>query len=213
MFVLALLEDTITIKPHELGKEIGSVVRRRINQRLSNKIVPDLGLCICVYDLLEVGVAYILPGEGSGHTRVKFRLVVFRPYVDEVIQARVVSSTSQGLTLSVEFFEDITIPAERLPEPHVFEQSEQIWYWEYPSEDGEPPAKLYMDPGKTVRFRVVENIFKDVQPNLTPEEAQKEKSYEIIGTMAETGLGCVAWWSTGGEDAVEEIEDMDEEFM
>ncbi|KAK6041354.1 RNA polymerase Rpb7 protein, partial [Cooperia oncophora] len=219
MFVLALLEDTIAIKPHELGKELGAVLRRfRINQRLSNKVVPDLGLCICVYDLLEVGVTYILPGEGSGHTRVKewdefqFRLVVFRPHVDEVIQARVVSSNSLGLTLSTEFFEDITIPAERLPEPHVFEQSEQIWYWEYPSEDGEPPAKLYMDPGKTVRFRVVENIFRDVKPNLTPEEAQKEKSYEIIGTMAETGLGCVAWWSAAGEDdAAEEPDDMDEE--
>ncbi|VDM79771.1 unnamed protein product [Strongylus vulgaris] len=84
---------------------------------------------------MEVGVLYILPGEGSGHTRVKFRLVVFRPHVDEVIQARVVSSNSHGLTLSV-------------------------WYWEYPSEDGQPPAKLYMDPGKTVRFRVVENIFR-----------------------------------------------------
>ena len=47
------------------------VLRRRINQRLSNKVVPELGLCICVYDLLEVGVTYILPGEGSGHTRVK----------------------------------------------------------------------------------------------------------------------------------------------
>lgn len=36
----------------------------------------------------------------------------------------------------------------------------QVWYWEYPSEEGQPPAKLYMDPGKAVRFRVVENIFK-----------------------------------------------------
>ncbi|PIO77672.1 RNA polymerase III subunit Rpc25 [Teladorsagia circumcincta] len=86
-----------------------------------------------------------------------------------------------------------------------------IWYWEYPSEDGEPPAKLYLDPGKIVRFRVVENIFRDVKPNLTQEEAQKEKSYEIIGTMAETGLGCVAWWSTAGEDGAEEGDDMDEE--
>ncbi|VDL66797.1 unnamed protein product [Nippostrongylus brasiliensis] len=212
MFVLALLEDTIAIKPHELGKDLCQVLRRRINQRLSNKIVPDLGLCICVYDLLEVGVTYILPGEGSGHTRVKFRLVVFRPHVDEVIEARVVSSSSKGLTLSVDFFEDITIPAERLPEPHVFENAEQIWYWEYPSEDGEPPAKLYMDPGKVVRFRVVENVFKDVKPSLATDELPKEKSYEIIGTMAETGLGCIAWWSPAGEEAGDEgEEDMDDE--
>ncbi|KJH51458.1 RNA polymerase Rpb7 protein [Dictyocaulus viviparus] len=212
MFVLALLEDTIVIKPHELGIELGSVLRRRINQRLSNRIVPQLGLCICVYDLLEVGVTYILPGEGSGHTRVKFRLVVFRPFVDEVIQARVASSSSEGLKLSVEFFEDITIPADRLPEPHIFEQSEKVWYWEYPSDDGEPPARLYMDPGKIVRFRVVENIFRDVKPNPTSDDVQNEKSYEIIGTMAETGLGCVAWWSSStGDDIADETEDMEEE--
>uniref|UniRef100_A0A0K0CXI0 DNA-directed RNA polymerase III subunit RPC8 n=1 Tax=Angiostrongylus cantonensis TaxID=6313 RepID=A0A0K0CXI0_ANGCA len=211
MFVLALLEDTIVIKPHELGEDVESVLIRRINQRLSNRIVPELGLCICAYDLLEVGVIYILPGEGSGHTRVKFRLVVFRPHIDEVIEARVIFSSSEGLKLSVDFFEDITIPADRLPEPHVFEQSEQVWYWEYPSENGEPPAKLYMDPGKIVRFRVVQNIFKDVKPNLTPEEAQTEKSYEIIGTMVETGLGCVAWWSSTGDDITDEVEEMDEE--
>ncbi|KAJ1368338.1 hypothetical protein KIN20_029450 [Parelaphostrongylus tenuis] len=212
MFVLALLEDSIVVRPYELGNDLGSVLRRRINQRLSNRVVPELGLCICVYDLLEVGVTYILPGDGCGYTRVKFRLVVFRPHIDEVIEARVIFSTSQGLRLSVDFFEDITIPAERLPEPHVFEQSEQVWYWEYPSDNGEPPAKLYMDPGKIVRFRVVENIFRDVKPNLTAEEAQTEKSYEIIGTMAETGLGCVAWWSSAGDDIADEVEeDMEEE--
>lgn len=211
MFVLALLQDVVVIKPHEFGNDLVTVLKRRINQRLSNRVVPGLGLCISVYDILEVGVTYILHGEGGGHTRVKFRLVVFRPYIDEVIQARVIYSNSQGLKLSVDFFEDITIPADRLPEPHVFEGSEQVWYWEYPSDNGEPPAKLYMDPGKVVRFRVVENIFKDVKPYLTPEEAQNEKSYEIIGTMAETGLGCVAWWSSTGDDAADEVKDMEEE--
>uniref|UniRef100_A0A1I7XG31 TPR_REGION domain-containing protein n=1 Tax=Heterorhabditis bacteriophora TaxID=37862 RepID=A0A1I7XG31_HETBA len=210
MFVLALMEDTVPVKPHELGKDLEMVVKRRLNQRLANKIVPDLGLCICVYDLLDVGVTYILPGEGDGHTRIKFRFVVFRPHVDEVIEAKVVSSNRQGLILSVQFFEDITIPAERLPEPHVFEENEQVWYWEYPSDEGESPAKLYMDPGKVVRFKVVENIFKDVKPDLTVDEAKKEKSYEIIGTMAETGLGCIAWWSAVDE-TVEEGDDMDEE--
>lgn len=99
-------------------------------------------------------------------------MVVFRPFVGEIIEARVKASSAKGLTLCMNFFDDIFIPAEKLPEPHRLETPEnvsyaivfpfplfQIWYWEY--DDGEGGiAKLYMDPGKVVRFRVVENVFK-----------------------------------------------------
>ncbi|PAV61316.1 hypothetical protein WR25_18172 [Diploscapter pachys] len=215
MFVLALIQDTVVIKPHELEHNVEPVVKQRLNQRLANRVVPELGLCMCVYDIVHVGVTYILPGEGQGHVRVKFRMVVLRPFVGEVIEARVVGSSRLGLTLSIEFFADIFVPADRLPDPHVYEEAEQIWYWEYPSEDdSQPPSKLYMDPGKIVKFKVVENIFKDISPDVGSVEAKEGKSYEIIGTMAETGLGCVGWWAANEEAADEEQEedlDMGEE--
>ncbi|VDN20029.1 unnamed protein product [Gongylonema pulchrum] len=158
-----------------------------------NRIVPGLGLCVIIYDLVEIGDSFVLPGDGSSHTKVKFRFVVFRPFIGEVIQAKVSSSSIEGLELSVAFFEDIFIPADRLPQPAVFEQLEQVWYWEVQPEEG-PPAKLYMDPGKVVRFRVIENIFKDVDPETARDEYSREKSYRIIGTLGETGLGCLPWW-------------------
>lgn len=38
---------------------------------------------------------------------------------------------------------------------------------------------------------------------------KREKSYQIIGSMAETGLGCVLWWTPNEEGANnEEDEDM-----
>ncbi|CAI4225178.1 unnamed protein product [Auanema sp. JU1783] len=208
MFVLALMQDTVPIKPHEMGQDLESVIRRRLNKRFCNKIVPDLGLCMCLYDISEMGVTYILPGEGLGHNRVKFRFVVFRPHLDEIVEAKVISSNRQGLGLSLEFFEDIFIPADNLPDPHFFEEHEQVWYWGYQTEDGEA-AKLYIDPGKVVRFRVKENIMKDIKPDITLEESKKESSYRIVGTMAEHGLGCVAWWSNneGVEDEEEEMEE------
>lgn len=207
--MLALMEDTVRVKPHEFGQPFEQVIKRRLNERLSNKIVPDLGLCIFVYDLVDVGVSYVLPGDGSTHTRVKFRFVVFRPFVDEIIEAKVLSSSSEGLTLSMTFFEDIFIPSHRLPQPSVYEVADQVWYWEYPAEEGQPSAKLYMDPGKLVRFRVVENIFKDVDPDGTQDDT-KEKSYQVIGSMSETGLGCIVWWAPPDEE-VTNNEDIDEE--
>ncbi|CAI5451778.1 unnamed protein product [Caenorhabditis angaria] len=209
MYVISLLRDTVAIKPHELGKDQLAVVRRRLNQRLANKVVPDLGLCICVYDITEIGDSYILPGEGDCRASVSFRMIVFRPFTEEVIEAKVIASSRQGLTLSLEFFEDIFVPAQKLPEPHVFEDDGQVWYWEYEQEDGEPPAKLYMDPGKIVRFKVIDVVFKDLKPDLTLEEMKNEKSMEITGTMAGTGLGCVGWWTT--EDDEEEEEEVEEQ--
>ncbi|CAG9540757.1 unnamed protein product [Cercopithifilaria johnstoni] len=214
MFVLALLEDTVQIKPHQFGEPFEPMLMKRLDEQFANKIVPGLGLCIIIYDLVDVGVSYILPGDGSTHTKVKFRSVVFRPFIDEVIEAKVLSSNTEGLMLSVIFFEDIFIPAHRLPQPSVFEEEEQIWYWEYQSEDGQS-AKLYMDPGKTVRFRVIENIFKDVDPDSSQDELKREKSYQIIGSMAETGLGCILWWAPSKEDAKNDEDEgqMDEDMV
>lgn len=47
------------------------MIKKRLNEQLSNKIVPGLGLCIVIYDLVHVGVSYVLPGDGCTHTRVK----------------------------------------------------------------------------------------------------------------------------------------------
>lgn len=51
------------------------MLMKRLNEQFANKIVPDLGLCIIIYDLVDVGASYILPGDGSTHTKVKVNSV------------------------------------------------------------------------------------------------------------------------------------------
>ena len=53
-----------------------------------------------------------------------------------------------------------------------------------------------------------------MRPDLNATEAkqEQEKSYEIIGTMADHGLGCIQWWSQeeekeGAEEQMEEDEE------
>ncbi len=40
-------------------------------------------------DFLEVGDAYIYPGEGGSIQEVKFRLIVFRPFIGEIMTGTV----------------------------------------------------------------------------------------------------------------------------
>lgn len=42
---------------------------------------------------------------------------------------------------------------------------------------------------------------RDVDPDSSQDEQKREKSYQIIGSMTETGLGCVLWWAPSEDDA------------
>lgn len=54
-------------------------------------------------------------------------------------------------------------------------------------------------------------FLRDIDPGLATEEAMKEKSYQIIGSMAESGLGCVQWWAPAEEAFYEKDDDEEDQ--
>lgn len=60
------------------------------------------------------------------------------------------------------FFDDILIPHTAMQHPSRFEETEQAWVWEYPTEDGH--HDLYMDIGEPVKFRVSGELFEESSP-------------------------------------------------
>lgn len=61
------------------------------------------------------------------------------------------------------FFDDILIPAESLQHPARFDETEQLWVWQYAGDD-EESHDLFMDIGEEIRFRVIEESFTDTSP-------------------------------------------------
>ena len=61
------------------------------------QVVPNVGLCICLHDILKLGESYNFPGDGSSHTQTTFRYIVFRPALDEIIIGRVKFSSPSGI--------------------------------------------------------------------------------------------------------------------
>ena len=77
-----------------------------------------------------------LLGDGASHTKVRFRMLVFRPHMEEVLVGKIKSCSKEGVHVSLEFFDDILIPAESLQHPSRFDETESVWVWEYPTEVG-----------------------------------------------------------------------------
>ena len=60
-------------------------------------MVFNLGLCIALFDILDVGAEFIFPDDGGADIQVRFRYIVFRPFIGEILTGIVRSSSPQGI--------------------------------------------------------------------------------------------------------------------
>lgn len=76
MFVLVKLRDTIRIAPEKFILNPVDAISEELNSRLANRVLVNTGLCICLYDILEVGQAFIYQGDGASHSKGLWLLVI-----------------------------------------------------------------------------------------------------------------------------------------
>lgn len=94
-----------------------------------------------------------------------------------------------------DFFDNIFVEAEELPDGCQYDHNEQLWVWE--SENG----PLYWDIHETVRLAVTGEEWNDQTPTkpaeVPDEDAPQEVKlppYIVKGSMKSEGLGCTLWW-------------------
>ena len=192
MFVLMTVADTICIPPHMFVQPTLTSVDAEIEAKYPNRVLMDAGLVVCRYgDALEVGDGVLVAGDGAAHHEVVFRLIVFRPFVDEVLVGTVAESTEEGVRVSLGFFEDVWIPGPRMQKPSHYEKESGHWVWTpnysddqqqqeegngVKSEEGEgsEDESFEIEIGAQIRFKVksinftrVTNTVKGVQATTT----------------------------------------------
>ncbi|KAL2114440.1 hypothetical protein VUR80DRAFT_7128 [Thermomyces stellatus] len=191
MFLLTKIADLVQIAPEDFSKQSAVAIEDNINAKYSNKVIQNIGLCICFYDLLWASEGLIGHGTGLVNVNVEFRIIVFRPFKGEVLLARIRSSTPAGIHLRTDFFDDIFVPLEELPEGAEYNHSEQLWIWNLEGD------RLFYDNHEMVRFQVIDEEWHDqtpVGPQQNVEENPPKAPYKIKGSMAKEGLGVCLWW-------------------
>ncbi|KAI9009546.1 RNA polymerase III subunit Rpc25-domain-containing protein [Gaertneriomyces semiglobifer] len=195
MFILSKLKDNVRVYPSDFYKPRIDAVTDELNKKYANKVLHNVGLCIRVWDILEVSdpIVHIVQ-DGSYQSTVTFRLVVFRPFKGEVLLGKILSNDPvTGVKVSVGFFDDIIIPPVFLQANSVFNEEEKVWVWQY-----DESAALYMDNEEPIRFRVESEQFVDVGPVRVVDGQQETRKppFSIYASIAEAGLGCTSWWDS-----------------
>lgn len=93
MFVLSVLEDDVRVLPSDLTKAPLDAVTDVLQSRFLDKVIPGLGLVITVYDVTSIEGGFVYPNDGAAYFKTLFRLVIFRPFIGEVLVGKLKSSS------------------------------------------------------------------------------------------------------------------------
>lgn len=189
--MLSEIEHKLRLPPHLLDLPLEDAIKGQLESIFLDKVIAKLGLCISVYDIKSIDGGFVLPVEGAPTYTVVFRMVMFRPYVGEIIPAKLKDSNKKGLQLSLGFFDDIYIPSYAMPHPSHFEPDDVPnrvkWVWTFNE------LELAVDEESEIRFRVTSVDY----PSIPLEQGEGSKPFApmvVIGSLDSDGLGPISWW-------------------
>ncbi|XP_047306757.1 DNA-directed RNA polymerase III subunit RPC8 [Impatiens glandulifera] len=153
MFCLSEIEHTLRLPPSLLNLPLHDAIKGELETLFIDKVISNLGLCISIYDIKEIDGGFIFAGHGASTYTVKFRMIMFRPFIGEVITAVLKEADANGVRLSVGFFDDIYVPAHKMLDNSKWQDDPELsgyhtWLWTY--ED----STYSMDDTDEIRFKV-----------------------------------------------------------
>ncbi len=101
MFYIVEVEDYVRVEPRLFGLKTSGAVAKQLQDTYSNYHDKEIGEVIGVISVLEVGDGIIIPGDGAAYYNSKFRLLVWKPELQELVFATVNEITNFGAFMNL----------------------------------------------------------------------------------------------------------------
>lgn len=96
MFYLAEVEDYVRVEPKLFGLPTVEAVDQQLREIYANYYDKEMGRSVAVIEVLEVGEGVIIPGDGATYYNSKFKLLVWKPELQELIYGEISEITKFG---------------------------------------------------------------------------------------------------------------------
>ncbi|EWM24275.1 dna-directed rna polymerase ii 19 kda polypeptide [Nannochloropsis gaditana] len=149
MFYLKTLEKDFMLEPKDLGPGLKETIKRRLTQMMEGTLEPDLGFVIA---LVALDDQHIRPGKieyetGEVEVWVKFTVMLFRPFRNEILDAQVTTVTDMGFFADAGPVQGIYVNKHQMPQDYGFDAQDNVWRTS--------DMEVEIRPGCGVRMRVV----------------------------------------------------------
>ena len=101
MFYEVLVTDHVRVEPNKFGMDTDVAVRAQLEESYSGFQDKDIGTVVSVLDVIEVKEGIIIPGDGAAYYESTFKLIVFKPELQELIYGTIEEITNFGAFMSL----------------------------------------------------------------------------------------------------------------
>jgi DNA-directed RNA polymerase subunit E' len=101
MFYELLVTDHVRVDPTKFGLETGEAVRAQLEESYTGFQDKDIGTVVTVLEVLEVNEGIIIPGDGAAYYQSTFKIIVFRPELQEVVCGTIEEITNFGAFIDI----------------------------------------------------------------------------------------------------------------
>ncbi|OIO81049.1 DNA-directed RNA polymerase [Candidatus Pacearchaeota archaeon CG1_02_32_132] len=171
MFYLAEVEDHVRVEPKHFGLPTHESVEKQLNESYVNSVSKELGYVISVVSVGEVGDGVIIPGDGAAFYKSKFKVLVWKPELHELVHGTIAEIASFGA------FMDLGVAQGMI---HISQTMEDYVSVSKTGTLSGKNTKRSLGKGDNCIARIVAISFKGGEP-------------KIGLTMRQPGLGKIEW--------------------
>jgi len=101
MFYLVEVEDYVRVEPRFFGLATAEAVKKQLAETYENYQDKEIGTVVSVLEVLEVNEGIIIPGDGAAYYKSLFKLVIFKPELQELVYGNIEEITNFGAFINM----------------------------------------------------------------------------------------------------------------
>jgi DNA-directed RNA polymerase subunit E' len=101
MFNIVEAEDYVRVEPKLFGLRTSDSVAKQLQETYSDYYDKEIGEVVGVISVLEVGDGVIIPGDGAAYYKSKFKLLAWKPEIQELVYCVVDEVTNFGAFMNL----------------------------------------------------------------------------------------------------------------
>ena len=171
MFYITEIEDYVRVDPKLFGLETLDAVEQQLKETYKEYMDKEIGRVISVISVLEVGDGTIIPGDGAVYYNSKFKLLVWKPELHELVYCMVSDIVNFGAFMDLGSIKGMIHISQTMEDYVSFSKSNAL--------TGKI-TKRALKKGDLCLARIVAISFKAEEP-------------KIGLTMRQPGLGKLEW--------------------
>jgi len=101
MFYLVEVEDHVRLEPKLFGLPTLEAIGKQLNETYSDYYDKELGKVVSVVEVLDVADGVLIPGDGAAYYKSRFKLLVWKPELQELVYGEISEITSFGAFINM----------------------------------------------------------------------------------------------------------------